>query len=125
MANKPKKKLTTKAAENPQQPSRSAFIRSLPVTMPAAEVVKKGSDSGLTFRTNLVYEVRRAMKKKSSGGAAAAPSHASHTSHGGGLKPVSFGHLSREEGLLVAAILEIGLQRSRELFDSLRHMFER
>ncbi len=44
--------------------NRSAFIRSQPATMTAAEVVARGKTAGLSFRTNLVYEVRRTANRK-------------------------------------------------------------
>ena len=34
-------------------PNRSEFIRSLPASMPAAEVVAKGAPAGLTFKAGL------------------------------------------------------------------------
>ena len=47
----------------PQQ-SKSAFIRSQPATMSAAEVVERGKAAGVPLRAQLVYEVRRVARAK-------------------------------------------------------------
>jgi hypothetical protein len=47
----------------PQQ-SKSAFIRSQPTTMSAAEVVAQGKAAGVPLRPELVYEVRRVARAK-------------------------------------------------------------
>jgi hypothetical protein len=47
-----------------KKPSKSAFIRSLPATMTAPEVVKKGKAAGVMFSTQLVYNVRGRGKPK-------------------------------------------------------------
>ncbi len=101
--------------------SRSAFIRSLPVDMKAADVVKKGAGAGLTFRTNLVYEVRRSMKAKT--GASRGPGRppkaaGAHTSHVGHAPKLGGG--SSQEQHLIGIVLEIGMRRAGQILDQLR-----
>jgi hypothetical protein len=48
-------------------PSKSAFIRSQPTTLSAAEVVAKGKTEGVTILPGLVYEVRRKAKAPAKG----------------------------------------------------------
>ncbi len=52
------------AKDSESTPSKSDFIRSLPTTMPVAEVVAKAEEHGLTLRPHLVYEVRRNLRMK-------------------------------------------------------------
>jgi len=93
------KKTTTTAAASAKapkaegsKPSASDFIRSLPSSVTATAVAKQGAAEGYSFKTGLVYKVRRAMKKHQPKAAkaahaahepkAAAPhAHASHASH--------------------------------------------
>ncbi len=46
------------------EPNKSDFIRSLPATMPVAEVVAKAQEQGLEIRPHLVYMVRRNARLK-------------------------------------------------------------
>ncbi len=116
----PVKSDAASAAKAPTQ-SRSAFIRSLPVDMKAADVVKRGAQAGLTFRTNLVYEVRRSLKAKSGatrgpGRPPKAPSaHVSHAQH-----TPKLGGVSSHEQQLIGIVLEIGTRRAGEILDQLR-----
>lgn len=43
--------------------NKSAFIRSLPRSMPASEVVTKGKAAGLTFSDRYVYAIRSKAPK--------------------------------------------------------------
>ncbi len=122
----------------PGAPNRSDFIRSLPVTMTAGEVVKKGAEAGLTFRTNLVYEVRRVMKKRQWGnsykppvnGARRGPGRPPSKSpaigqvHGGHGPPrVASSGLDSYAGVerqFVGLVFELGFGRARELVDAVR-----
>jgi hypothetical protein len=44
--------------------NKSAFIRSLPRSMPASGVVKKGAEAGLTFSDKYVWAIRAKMPKR-------------------------------------------------------------
>jgi hypothetical protein len=48
----------------PTKPNTSAFIRSQPSTMSAADVIAKGKAEGLTITTGLVYGVRSQARLK-------------------------------------------------------------
>jgi hypothetical protein len=48
-------------------PNKSDFIRSLPATLSAAEVVAKAKAAGTTILPGLVYEVRRKAKARTKG----------------------------------------------------------
>jgi hypothetical protein len=48
--------------KTPQKQSKSAFIRSQPATLSAAEVVKKAKAAGIKFNPQLVYNVRGGSK---------------------------------------------------------------
>src|SRR5579872_3913726 len=52
-------------AKKKSGPNKSDFIRSLPAPMPAADVVAKAKEAGITITAGLVYAVRAAQKKKS------------------------------------------------------------
>ncbi len=110
-----------KAKEKPPATNRSAFIRSLPVAISAGDVVTKGADAGLTFRSNLVYEVRRAMKAKS--GAPKGPGRPPKTSavqHSHVAHTPKLGGLSSQERHLLGIVLEIGTRRASEILAELR-----
>ncbi len=60
--------MSKKAAKKSKSssPNRSDFIRSLPATLNAKDVVAKGKQAGLSFSSNLVYAVRHALGQKAS-----------------------------------------------------------
>ncbi len=107
--------------------------------MPAADVVKKGAEASLTFRSNLVYEVRRALKQKAGSPAPtgakrgpgrppkAATNHVAHASHTQPSHPQPSHAKSShggDEQRLIGLVLEIGTRRVSELLAELRHSFE-
>ena len=59
----PVKRATAPASKDPA-PSKSAFIRDLPLTLSAKEVVAQGKVAGLTFDDKYVHNIRRAAEKK-------------------------------------------------------------
>ncbi|MET0390936.1 MAG: hypothetical protein ABW321_33490 [Polyangiales bacterium] len=62
MAAKKAKKLTTKS------PSKSAFVRGLPASMPAKEVVAKAKAAGLTLSDRYVHVIRSIAKRAAKNG---------------------------------------------------------
>lgn len=47
--------------------SKSSFVRSLPSTMPAKEVIEKAKEMGITLSEKYVWNIRSAAKAKSGG----------------------------------------------------------
>jgi hypothetical protein len=92
--------------------NRSAFIRSLPVTMPAAEVVARAKATGLTLNAGLVYAVRSASRGK--GMDAAAPSGARSSAKLGTLGQGSI------EKQFVSLALDLGLANAEALIARVR-----
>ncbi len=70
--------------------SKSDFIRSLPTTMPVAEVLAKAEDRGLTLRPHLVYEVRRNARIKKGRKSKAAPNQTQKGTNGSSMSIADF-----------------------------------
>jgi hypothetical protein len=51
-------------ARRPDPKSKAGFVRSLPSSIPAADVVKAGSAKGIKLDVQYVYAVRTAKKKR-------------------------------------------------------------
>jgi hypothetical protein len=94
--------------------SKSAFIRSLPSSTPAKEVVKQAKSAGIKLNAGYVYNVRQAAKKAAKKRAAGSPA-VSTVANGGGAR-VS----TSAENLLKAVAAEIGLGRAIELLQGER-----
>jgi hypothetical protein len=65
-------KSTTTKATTPRTVNKSAFVRSLPATMPAVEVVKVAATKGIKLGEKFVHTIRYNAKKaaaKKTGGA--------------------------------------------------------
>jgi hypothetical protein len=92
--------------------SKSAFIRSLPSSSAAKEVVKQAKAAGIKLNVGYVYNVRGAAKKKR---AAAKNPTVSRAANGGGSR-VS----TSAENLLKAVAAEIGLGRAIEVLEGER-----
>ncbi len=109
--------------------AKAEFIRSQPASMSAKEVVEAAKKVGLKVTVNHVYNIRAAGKKE--GGfapprSAAAPSasHSTGSRRGRGPGSASGGAASAAlEAQLRRAIAEVGLQRAREIFDSVESVF--
>jgi hypothetical protein len=101
--------------------NKTAFVRSLPSSMPGAEVVKKAKEAGLKISVGYVYSIRAKThaKKRSSAPAAAAPPakrgpgrpRKAPSSTGGGSNAIA----SRTAGGLVAEIEAIVERKVTEL----------
>jgi hypothetical protein len=97
------------AATKPAK-SKSAFIRSLPSSTPAKEVVKQAKALGMKLTESYVYNVRGAAKKTAKAKRADAKSPAVRVANGG----ASRGSTSAEN-LLKAVAAEIGLGPAIEI----------
>ena len=88
--------------------SKSAFIRSLPSSTPARDVVKQAKASGIKLNVGYVYNVRGAAKK------------AKRTSRNGASVARPITTPSSAENLLKAVAAEIGLGRAIEVLEGER-----
>ncbi len=105
--------------------AKADFIRSQPASMSAKEVVEAARKVGLKVTVNHVYNIRAAEKKEGPHGprSVAAPSAPSPSRRG--RKPASQPSSASTalEAQLRRAIAEVGLQRAREIFDSVESVF--
>lgn len=104
-----------------KSPNKSAFVRSLPESMSAKDVVSKAKAANMVLTENYVYTIRSAAKKKSGKGpgrpgrpkgsvnkpAAAAGASSSGTSNS-------------SQARFIEAALEIGLGNADKLLGKLR-----
>jgi hypothetical protein len=104
--------VTTAATATSTKPpkSKSAFIRSLPSSTPAKEVVKQAKALGMKLTESYVYNVRGAAKKTAKAKRADAKSPAVRVANGG----ASRGSTSAEN-LLKAVAADIGLGPAIEI----------
>ena len=108
--------------------AKAEYIRSQPASMSAKDVVEAAKKVGLKVTVNHVYNIRAASKKE---GAFApprsvpAPSTSQPTASRRGRKPASAALTASAalEAQLRRAIAEVGLQRAREIFDSVESVF--
>jgi hypothetical protein len=107
----------TKPAVSTKAPkSKAAFVRGLPASTPAKDVVKQAKALGLTLSINYVYNIRGAAKTAAKKRRAAAKSPgASPVVNGGG----SSGSASAES-LLLAVAAEVGLGPAIEILSGER-----
>ncbi len=109
-------KKKTRRGRGPGGSSASDFIRSLPASTPAKDVVTEGAKKGLKFSINLVYAVRgkKAGPAKRRGRPAGA-GRAAARSAGGPARNL--------EATLRGAIALLGLARAREIFADVEAAF--
>lgn len=110
--------------------AKADFIRNQPVSLSAKEVVEAAKKAGLKVTVNHVYNIRAAGKRQedsvSPRSVAAPSSHAlSASRRSRRTGPVSTGASAALEVQLRRAIAEVGLQRAREIFDSVESVFVR
>jgi len=108
--------------------AKADFIRSQPASMSAKDVVEAAKRAGLKVTVNHVYNIRAAGKKD--GGfppprsvAAPSTSHPTPSRRGRGPASSAGAPSSALETQLRRAIAEVGLQRAREIFDSVESIF--
>ena len=112
-------------AKKKTAPNKSEFIRSQPDAMTAAEVVTKGAEQGLTFKSGLVYAVRRNARTKAAR-TSSAPKQKRQPKPGDweGIptrKDAYKDTLKSQERQFVALVLDIGLARADGLMHELRN----
>ncbi len=100
---------TAKKTSGPKKggASKAGFVRSLPATTPAKEVVAKAKALGMSLSVNYVYNIRGAAKTGAKNRRAAAREGASVA------RPIAGS--SAAESLLKALAAEIGLGRAIEI----------
>jgi hypothetical protein len=95
--------------------SKAAFVRGLPASTPAKEVVKHAKAAGIKLNVGYVYNVRQAAKKAAKSKRAVASPAVSSVANGGGSR-VS----TSAENLLKAVAAEIGLGSAIEILQGER-----
>ena len=108
--------------------AKADFIRSQPASMSAKDVVDAARKVGLKVTVNHVYNIRAATKKE--GGfppprSVMTPSTNQPTASRRGRGPASSAGAASSalEAQLRRAIAEVGLQRAREIFNSVESVF--
>ena len=108
--------------------AKADFIRTQPASMSAKDVVEAARKVGLKVTVNHVYNIRAAEKKDSgyipprsvTASNAGMPAPSKRGRKSAGLAPAASSAL---EAQLRRAIAEVGLQRAREIFDSVEAVF--
>jgi hypothetical protein len=106
------------AKKTAKKMTKAAFVRSLPASTPAKEVVEKAKAASLTLTEGYVYNVRatsKAAKNRAAGGGKGARGADGKRSIGG-----SRARGSSVEELLRAVAAEIGLGRALEILQGER-----
>jgi hypothetical protein len=96
--------------------SKAAFVRRLPVSTPAKEVVKQAKANGIKIGVSYVYNIRGAAKMAAKRKRAATKSPVPSSATNGGSWELS----RHAENLLRAVAAEIGLGRAIEVLQSER-----
>lgn len=102
----------------PHGQSKAAFVRSLPSTTPAKEVVAKAKTAGIDLDVGYVYNIRSTSKSSAKKKSAKAKAAAPHATNGAAIK--STRDLSATESLLRAVGAEIGLGRAIQILEAER-----
>jgi hypothetical protein len=102
---------TTPSTSTKPPKSKAAFVRGLPASTPASEVVRQAKAAGIKIGISYIYNIRGAAKMKAKRKRATAKSPAAAPLTNGGGSRVS----ASAENLLKAVAAEIGLGRSIEL----------
>lgn len=121
------------SAKNPEFGAKAAFIRSMPSTMPAKEVVAEAAKQGLKLTEGHVYNLRSGSSKKSmngsttlsitNGSAAPAKRGPGRPPKSAAAAPVSQPQHTSQETSLRRAIAELGLTRARAVFAEVEAAF--
>jgi len=92
--------------------NKSAFVRSLPVTLSAAEVIQEGKSKGIKLTAAQVYTIRANARRKSALGHALPSETETSSTHGHSR--------AAKEADFVSAALDLGLARAEALLRALR-----
>lgn len=102
----------------PHGQSKAAFVRSLPPTTPAKEVVAKAKAVGIELDAGYVYNIRSTSKSSAKKKSAKAKAAASYPTNGGSAKATR--DTSGTESLLKAVGAEVGLGRAIQILEAER-----
>lgn len=118
----PKKRTS---AKNPDFGAKAAFIRSMPTTMPAKQVVAEAAKQGLRITEGHVYNLRSGSSKKAKRDTTTLTvSDGAAPKRGPGRPPKSLASNSHsQESDLRRAIAELGLTRARTVFAEVEAAF--
>jgi hypothetical protein len=126
-ATQPTTPVAAGAAPAARPMSRSAFIRSHSIEVPAKQVVKMAEAAGLSLTIGLVYQVRRVARDRAARAARLAAIAATTAARSPGVfvgaRPAFFAALNNRmtaEDVLRAAAAEIGLRRAIDLLEEQR-----
>ncbi len=114
-----------RAARRGSGVNKSAFVRSLPGTLSAAEVISRARSKGIKLSAAQVYTIRANARRKAGGTSQHPPAHeiaANVTSlRGGGGRGRGRGQGGAEsESAFLRMALELGLVRAESILGSLR-----
>jgi hypothetical protein len=116
------------SAKNPEFGAKAAFIRSMPSSMPAKEVVSEAAKQGLKITEGHVYNLRSGSSKKVKNGATTLTvtnGSGSAAKRGPGRPPkaAAAAPATTQESALRRAIAELGLTRARAVFAEVEAAF--
>jgi len=103
-----------KKSQKSAKPTKASFVRAIPTTVPAKEVVAKAKAAGMTLSEKHVYVIRSDAKKRSAkkkGGAAKGNAGTSTVA----AKAVSSSGGSANETNFRKLVLALGIPKSRSL----------
>ena len=101
---------------------RADFIRAQPESMSAREIAEAAAKAGLKISVNHVYNLRAAAAKKADPGLSGVVGLSTRRRVG---RPSSAAIVEDVEQRLRLAIAEIGLQRARQIFETIEAAFGR
>lgn len=113
-----KKNAAKQKASSSGAPNKSAFVRGLPATMPAKDVVEKAKAQGMTLTVPYVYSIRTASKARTKKSASmTAPARRGRPPKSASPIGGSSGN-TRVEDLLRAVAAELGLSHAIKLLQA-------
>jgi hypothetical protein len=111
-------KTKSSASSKPAKPTKASFVRAIPASVPAKEVVAKAKAAGMTLSEKHVYVIRSDAKKRSKKRAAkgSAPAAKATTGHSTlAAKTVSHSGGSANETNFRKLVLALGIPKSKSL----------
>src|ERR1700689_3464393 len=108
-------KTKSSASSKPAKPTKASFVRAIPASVPAKEVVAKAKAAGMTLSEKHVYVIRSDAKKrgKKRGAKAAPKASVGHSTLAA--KSVSTSGGSATETTFRKLVLALGIPKSRSL----------
>jgi hypothetical protein len=110
-------KTKSSASSKPAKPTKASFVRAIPASVPAKEVVAKAKAAGMTLSEKHVYVIRSDAKKRSKKRAAkgSAPAKATTGHSTLAAKTVSHSGGSANETNFRKLVLALGIPKSKSL----------